>query len=85
MRTTIRLDDKLFSEVELYAARRGKSLSSVVEDALRETLAKQHSLEIHPPVELTTVPGNGLQPGVNLNDSAALLELMKTNEVRGQN
>ena len=29
-----------------------------------------------PPVKLITVSGNGLQPGVDLDDSAELLELM---------
>lgn len=77
MRTTIRLDDDLLTEVKVYAARRGKTLTSVIEDALRETIANQHTLEKRPPIKLTTVTGNGLQPGVDLDDSAALLELME--------
>jgi hypothetical protein len=30
-----------------------------------------------PPIVLLTVSGNGLQPGVDLDDSAALLDLME--------
>lgn len=68
----------MLAEVKRYAARSGKTLSSVIEDALRETLSRQRLLEDRPPVKLTTVPGNGLQPGIDLDDSAALLELMET-------
>ena len=77
MRTTIRLDDGLLVEVKQIAARRDKTLTSVIEDALREMLARQRKAEGRAPVELTTVSGGGLQPGVDLDDSAALLSLME--------
>ena len=67
----------MLAEAKRYAAQTGKTLTSVIEDALRETLSRQRLLENRPPVKLTTVPGNGLQPGVDLDDSAALLELME--------
>ena len=41
MRTTIRLDDDLLAQVKLAAARSGKSMTAVIEDALREMLARQ--------------------------------------------
>ena len=77
MRTTIRLDDDLLAQVKLAAARSGTSLTSVIEDALREMLARQERTPDHGPVKLTTVSGFGLQPGVDLDDSAALLSLME--------
>ena len=77
MRTTIRLDDDLLVEVKQIAARSDKTLTSVIEDALREMLARQRETEERTPVRLTTVSGNGLQPGVDLDDSAALLPLME--------
>jgi hypothetical protein len=40
MRTTIRLDDDLLLEIKQLAARSGKTLTSVIEDALREMLAR---------------------------------------------
>ena len=76
MRTTIRLDDQLLQQAKEYAARTGRSLTSVIEDALREMFARQKTGDRKPPVKLTTVTGNGLQPGVDLDDSAALLDLM---------
>ena len=77
MRTTIRLDDDLLVEVKQIAARSNKTLTSVIEDALREMLARQRRTEERTPVRLTTASGGGLQPGVDLDDSAALLSLME--------
>ena len=76
MRTTIRLDDGLLAEVKLLAVRSGRSMTAVIEDALRETLARRRTLEKREPVRLTTVSGHGLQPGIDLDDSAALLSIM---------
>ena len=78
MRTTVRIDDQLLSEAKQFALRSQKSLTAVIEDALREMLARQHSPAERPPARLTTVEGNGLVPGVNLDDSAGLLGLMDT-------
>jgi len=77
MRTTIRLDDALLVEIKQIAARSDKTLTSVIEDALREMLARQRRTEKRRPVKLMTVSGGGLQPGVDLDDSAALLSLME--------
>ncbi len=60
------------------AARSGKSLTSVIEDALRESLARQKKAEKRLPVRLVTFRGKGLQPGVDLDDTAALLDLMES-------
>jgi len=76
MRTTIRLDDQLLAETKQLAARTGKTLTSVIEDALRQMLARQHRATARRPVRLPTASGHGLQPGVDLDDSAALLDSM---------
>jgi hypothetical protein len=77
MRTTIRLDDQLLKEAKQLAFSTGKSLTAVIEDALRESFARQHAAGSSPPVHLPTFSGNGLLPGVDLDDSAALLDLME--------
>ena len=78
MRTTIRLPENLLKEAKAYALRSGKTLTAVIEDALRESLTRQQARQApRPPVKLTTVGGQGLQPGVDLDDSAALLALME--------
>ena len=78
MRNLIRLDDELLAEVEVYAIRFGKTMTAVIEDALREMLAHRQMVDRGSKlVRLTTVSGNGLQPGVNLDNSAAVLTLME--------
>ena len=78
MRTTIRLDDQLLKKTKQLAAKRGKTLTAVIEDALRETLARQKENDQREPVKLPVFQGQGLQAGVDLDDSAALLELMES-------
>ena len=78
MRNLIRLDDELLAEVEVYAIRFGKTMTAVIEDALREMLAHRQMVDGgRKLVRLITVSGNGLQPGVNLDNSAAVLTLME--------
>ncbi|MDX1687074.1 MAG: type II toxin-antitoxin system VapB family antitoxin [Candidatus Promineifilaceae bacterium] len=77
MRTTIRVDDELLSEAKQVAAKTNRTLTAVIEDALRQHLAQQRELVEREPVQLETVDGNGPLPGVDLDDSAALLDLME--------
>ena len=74
MRTTVRLDKTLMREAKRYAAEHNKTLTKIIEEALREKLTrKQPELQIF---ELRTFDGGGLQPGVNLDDNAATRDLM---------
>lgn len=77
MRTTVRIDHQLLAEAKAQAARSGRTLAAVVEDALRAALARRDRPGIDRPPELPTSPGGRLQPGVDLDDSAALLDLME--------
>ena len=77
MRTTVSIDDKILVLAKRLAARTGRTLSSVIEDALREALARRRRSGKRKPARLTTVGGKGLQPGVDLDDSASLLDLME--------
>lgn len=77
MRTTLRLDDRLFIEVKRLAAQTRRTFAAVIEDAIRELLARRRASGRAGPVELPVACGSGLQPGVDLDDSAALLERME--------
>jgi len=79
MRTTISIDDHLLAEAKRAAITRGTTLGAVVEDALRVSLASGSERQDEP-FHLTTVGGAGLRPGVDINDSAGLLELMEEDE-----
>ena len=76
MRTTIRLDDHLLAEAKLLAVQTGRTLTSVLEDALREMLARRKLSANRMPVSVKTVSGRGLLPGIDLDDSASLLDTM---------
>jgi hypothetical protein len=79
MRTTINLDDNLLAEAKQVAARTGRSLTAVVEDALRESLHRRRHTARRT-VELPTFGEGGVQPGVDLDDSAALLDLLERDD-----
>ena len=77
MRTTIRIDPHLLAEAKKVAAASGTTLTAVIEDALRHSLTRRRAREERAKtVKIPTFRGRGLQPGVNLDDSAALLEMM---------
>ena len=76
MKSTVLLDDQLLEEARLVAAATGRSLSELIEAALRESLTRRSNYGDRKPVVLTTFKGEGLRPGVNLDDSAALRDLM---------
>jgi len=73
MRTTVRLDETLFREVKKYAAETGRSLTVVIADALRETLARRQKTSKSSPVRLPTFGGSRLMPGINLDKTSELL------------
>lgn len=75
MRTTLDINDRLLAEAKSLAARRGLSLKALVEEALRERLHARGDRR-RAAVALPTYSGDGLQPGVDLTDGAALLEFM---------
>jgi hypothetical protein len=76
MRTTVRLDDHLLAEAKKHAAESGKTLTSVLEQALRESLARRSSQAKARPVRLKTIKGRGVRAGIDLDDSASLLDMM---------
>jgi Arc/MetJ family transcription regulator len=76
MRTTIRVDDHLLAQAKRHAAETGKTLTAVFEDALRESLARRASAAKAKPIRLKTCKGDGVRAGVDLDNSASLLNLM---------
>lgn len=74
----MRLDERLLAEAKKYAADTGRTLTAVLEDALRETLARRSARGKRKPIRLKTIRGDGIRPGVDLDDTAALLDLMES-------
>jgi hypothetical protein len=75
MRITIRLDDDLLRDARAYAAATDRTLTRLIEDALREALTRREARLARRRVRLPTSGGSGVQPGVDLDNSAALWDL----------
>ena len=76
MRTTIRLDDQLLTEAKQHAVKRGCTLTAVMEDALRTFLAMSQQSATGQKLKLPTFHGGGLRPGIDLDNTADLLDIM---------
>jgi Arc/MetJ-type ribon-helix-helix transcriptional regulator len=77
MRTTLNIDEALLADFKQIAARSHRSLSSVIQDALREALGARAERGARAPVDLPVFRGgSGVLPGVDLDSNAALLYLM---------
>jgi len=78
MRTTVRLDDALLDQARREAQRRGETLTALIEKGLRLELARAKPDRRRPKVAIPVFRGGkGLLPGVDLNNSADLLDLME--------
>lgn len=75
-RTTIRMNDQLLADAKQAAARAGRSLTALIEDALRAALARQPAGRRRRRVRLTTVRGRGPRPDIDLDRTAALLDVL---------
>lgn len=77
MLTTIQLDDALLAQATKLAREQGRDLSHLIEETLRDKIAATPPVAPPTPFRLTTVGGDGVRPGIDLNNSAALLSLME--------
>jgi predicted transcriptional regulator len=75
-RTTVRLDEHLLSQAKQLAAKTGQTLTVVIEEALRLRLAASRRRSSPVKVTLPSCGVGGVLPGVDLDDSASLSELM---------
>jgi hypothetical protein len=81
MRTTINLPDDLVARAKMVAAESRTTLTAIIESSLRETLARRRKARRAPAVKLPVFGKQGLQSGIDLDDSAALLEAMSSGDV----
>lgn len=77
MRTTLRIDDQLLRAAKKAAVETGRTLTAVVEDALRQALAHGSRSTKPPKFKLPSLDLGETMPGVDLDNSAALLDLME--------
>lgn len=78
MRTTVRLDERLLREAKALAAKNGRTLTALFDDALRQFLARTDGAGATDPAPFRVTTFNGrLRAGVDLDDGAGLLDLME--------
>ena len=78
MRTTLSIHEPLLRRAKEVSVQRNMSVGEVVEEALRSALGSRPKKGSGPVRPLKTYRGDGLQPGVDLSSSAALLEAMES-------
>jgi hypothetical protein len=78
MRTTINLPDELLAQIKKLAATSHSTITALIEDALREALARRRRTRRHERVILKTYGKQGLLSGVDIDDTASLLDLMES-------
>lgn len=80
MRTTVRLDDALMKRARSEAARRGETFTALIEKGLRLALARPAKRDERANVQLPVCRrGGGTLPGVDIGNSADLLDRMEEN------
>ena len=77
MRTTVTIRDDLLRRARQVALQRSCTLSELVEESLQRALSSQPASARTKPTRLPTFRGRGLQPGVDLDSSAGLFEIME--------
>ena len=75
MRTTVRLDEEWLREAKRAALESNRTLTAVIEDALRESLSRRQESPAPRPIKLPAFGSGGLMPGVDIDNSAALLDV----------
>jgi len=76
MRTTLNLDDELLRTLKKRAAETGRTMTEMIEEALREMLARPSLEREEREFEWVTVNGEG-RPGIDISDRDFLLDVME--------
>jgi hypothetical protein len=76
MRTTINLPDDLVLQAKRAALDADTTLTEIIANALRESLAKRQKKNTRRDFKIITSGSGGLLPGVDLDDTSALLDIM---------
>jgi hypothetical protein len=75
MRTTLNIDDKLLAIAKHRAVEQEVTLTRVIEDALHDAFSRAE--EKSAKIGLLTVSGSGVKPGIDLDRTSSLLDIME--------
>ena len=78
MRTTVRLPPELLRAAQRHARETGRTLTALIEDALKLALTTEQRQPGRPRQPLPTWGSGGLVPGIDLDGGAGLVELTES-------
>jgi hypothetical protein len=73
MRTTLNIDNRILAIAKHRAIEQGVTLTCVVENALRDAFSRME--EKNTKINLLTVKGQGVKPGIDLDHTSSLLDI----------
>lgn len=76
MRTTVTIDDHLYEEAKVLAARSHGSVGSIISEALRRFLVESNAQELEQLPELPRWRGGPVKAGIDINDTSAVLGML---------
>jgi hypothetical protein len=76
MRTTINLPDDLILQAKKAALEADTTLTEIIANALRESLSRTRRKGLPKKFRVITYGSGGVFPGVDLDDTSSLLDLM---------
>lgn len=80
MRTTLNLNDDLLRQAKKRAAAEDRTLTSVIEDALRRLLANSGALDRREPYAVELMVRSDLQTGLDPNDPAFYKQIFEQDD-----
>lgn len=81
MRTTVRLDRDLLATAKAHAAKTGRTLTALLEDALRAFLTLERRRRAKVVRSLPTWGKGGVLPGIDLDNGSDLLAVVEGTDV----
>jgi hypothetical protein len=82
MRTTINLPNDLILQAKKAALEADTTLTEIIANAIREALGRREKKNRQKDLRLVTYGKGGVAPGVDLDDSSSLLDLMDADDSR---
>lgn len=79
MRTTIKIDEDLYRRAKTRAVHTGRTVSDIIEDAVRESLRPRRRDQAVIP-SLPRFGGSGVLPGIDIADNVGLRDRMDEGE-----
>ena len=76
MRTTVTIEDHLYEEAKVLAARSHGTVGSIISEALRRFVAESRHSGAESLPELPRWKGGQVKPGIDINDTSAVLGML---------